>query len=92
MMIVGILGIYGINFAFFLPASEATCGIRRFLMGVVYAIVFAALLVKAVDNWRFSDVEYSVRKYSGLTRKTKIPISRPTHVGTAVAIAQIGQL
>ena len=67
MMIVGILGIYGINFAFFLPASEATCGIRRFLMGVVYAIVFAALLVKAIDNWRFSDVEYSVRKYSGLT-------------------------
>jgi hypothetical protein len=36
-------------------------------MGVVYAIVFAALLVKAIDNWRFSDVEYSVRKYSGLT-------------------------
>ncbi|KAK3084836.1 hypothetical protein FSP39_019949 [Pinctada imbricata] len=68
MMMLGILGIYGVNFAFFLPASEATCGAREFVLGTVYAIVFAALLVKAVDNWRFTDLEDSfVRKYKGLT-------------------------
>lgn len=67
MMIVGILGIYGVNFAFFLPASETTCGARRFMMGVVYAIVFAAMLVKAIDNWRFNESDFDVRKYSGVT-------------------------
>lgn len=67
MMIIGILCIYAINFAFFVRATNLTCGLRRFLMGVVYAIVFAALLVKSIDNWRFNDIEYSVRKYSGLT-------------------------
>lgn len=67
MSIIGIIGVYAINFAFFLPASEATCGARRFLMGVVYAIVFAALLVKAVDNWRFAESEYGNHQYRGLT-------------------------
>ncbi|XP_033749036.1 uncharacterized protein LOC117333723 [Pecten maximus] len=67
MVLLGVIGIYVINFAFFLPASDATCGARRFMMGVVYAIVFAALLVKALDNWRYSDMEYSRRKYKGLT-------------------------
>ncbi|XP_060080414.1 uncharacterized protein LOC132559805 [Ylistrum balloti] len=67
MVLLGVIGIYAINFAFFLPASDSTCGARRFMMGVVYAIVFAALLVKALDNWRYSDMEYSVRKYKGLT-------------------------
>lgn len=67
MMIIGILGIYGVNFAFFVPASEATCGARRFMMGVVYAIVFAAMLVKTIDNWRFIGSDFDVRKYSGVT-------------------------
>jgi hypothetical protein len=40
MMIIGILCIYAINFAFFVRATNLTCGLRRFLMGVVYAIVF----------------------------------------------------
>ncbi|XP_052073189.1 uncharacterized protein LOC127711239 isoform X2 [Mytilus californianus] len=72
MMIFGILCIYAVNFAFFLKASNLTCGIRRFLMGVVYAIVYAALLVKSVDNWRFINIEYSVRKYSGLTSASSL--------------------
>ena len=68
MMMLGVMGIYGVNFAFFLPASEVICGAREFVLGVVYAIVFAALLVKAVDNWRFTDAEDSfIRKYKGLT-------------------------
>lgn len=67
MAIFGILCIYAINFAFFMRASEITCGIRRALMGVVYAIVFAALLIKSIDNWRFSTSEYSLQKYTGIT-------------------------
>ncbi|CAL1541550.1 unnamed protein product [Lymnaea stagnalis] len=69
MVIIGILGIYVINFAFFVSANEATCGSRRFLMGVVYMIAFAPLLVKAVDNWRFSQVPgvEGVGRYSGIS-------------------------
>ncbi|XP_055861139.1 uncharacterized protein LOC106076542 [Biomphalaria glabrata] len=70
MVIVGILGIYVINFAFFVNANEATCGSRRFLMGVVYMIAFAPLLIKALDNWRFSQVdekEASKDRYTGIS-------------------------
>ncbi|WAR03383.1 GRM7-like protein [Mya arenaria] len=67
LMMLGIFGIYAINFAFFLPASEATCGAREFLMGVVYAFAICPLLVKAIDNWRFKDTEYSSDRYVGLT-------------------------
>ena len=63
MAIIGILGIYGINFAFFLSATDAVCGIRRFLMGVVYMVTFAPLLVKALDNWRFGHVDYADQRY-----------------------------
>lgn len=75
MMMLGIMGIYALNFAFFLPAATDTCGARQFCLGVVYAIVFAALLVKAVDNWRIVEsVEYDNKqlineKYKGLTNK-----------------------
>ena len=63
MMMIGVFGIYAINFAFFLPASAATCGAREFVLGVVYAIVFAALLIKAVDNWRFKDTDLKTKQY-----------------------------
>jgi G protein-coupled receptor family C group 5 protein B len=75
MTMLGILGIYAINFAFFLPAAADTCGARQFCLGVVYAIVFAALLVKAIDNWRFGEnVEYFNQqqmndKYKGITNR-----------------------
>ncbi|XP_053375883.1 uncharacterized protein LOC123533310 [Mercenaria mercenaria] len=67
MMMLGLFGIYATNFAFFKPAAEDTCAARKFLMGVVYAVVFAPLFVKAVDNWRFKDSEYSPKRYLGLT-------------------------
>ncbi|XP_012940321.1 uncharacterized protein LOC101850490 [Aplysia californica] len=67
MAIVGILAIYAINFAFFVHASEATCGTRRFLMGVVYMIAFAPLLIKAIDNWRFGHMDYAAQRYSGIS-------------------------
>ncbi|XP_059149160.1 uncharacterized protein LOC131936264 [Physella acuta] len=67
MVIVGILGIYVINFAFFVNANEGTCGSRRFLMGVVYMIAFAPMLLKAIDNWRFSQVDDDKERYSGIS-------------------------
>ncbi|XP_041349145.1 uncharacterized protein LOC121368478 [Gigantopelta aegis] len=67
LTILGILGIYGVNFAFFLPASEVICAARRLVMGIVYMIVFACLLVKAVDNWRYSDTEWEGKRYRGIT-------------------------
>lgn len=67
LLLVGIIGIYAINFAFFLPASVVTCGARRFVMGIVYAICFAALLVKAADNWRYGEFDVAPKKYKGLT-------------------------
>ena len=67
IMMIGLFGIYAINFAFFLPASAATCGVREFFMGVIYSIVFAALFVKSVDNWRFKHREYSVKSYRGIS-------------------------
>ena len=57
------MGVYGCNFAWFVHASDAACGARRLVMGVVYAIVFASLLVKSVDNWRFKHMEYSNMQY-----------------------------
>ncbi|KAL3856574.1 hypothetical protein ACJMK2_011309 [Sinanodonta woodiana] len=67
LVIFGILCIYATNFAFYHPASEASCGARRFLMGVVYSVIFSALFIKALDNWRFSGTEYSVQRYRGIT-------------------------
>ena len=67
LMMIGLFGIYAINFAFFLPASAATCGAREFCMGVIYSIVFAALFVKSVDNWRFKDREFSAKSYKGIS-------------------------
>lgn len=69
MMMIGIMGIYALNFAFFLPAATDTCGARQFCLGVVYAIVFAALLVKAVDNWRVDHLDQEYDMYEGITSK-----------------------
>ena len=63
LTMIGIMGIYAINFAFFVHASTASCGARRFLMGVVYMVVFASLLVKSVDNWRFASDYYGNHQY-----------------------------
>ncbi|XP_060605256.1 uncharacterized protein LOC132757830 isoform X2 [Ruditapes philippinarum] len=67
LMMLGLFGIYATNFAFFKPAAEDICAARKFLMGVVYTVVFAPLFVKAVDNWRFKDSEFSPKRYAGLT-------------------------
>lgn len=88
MLLLGILGIFLVNFAFFIPASAASCGARRFVMGVVYAICFAALLVKAVDNWRYTWHDYSIgkRKYKGLASACSLLLVALTLVAIQILI------
>ncbi|KAK6190589.1 hypothetical protein SNE40_002421 [Patella caerulea] len=65
--LIGIILIYILNFAFFFHASLETCTTRRLAMGIVYAIVFGPLLVKAVDNWFRKHEDFEVSQYRGLT-------------------------
>lgn len=52
MILVGLLALYAVNFAFVVGATEASCGVRRFLMGLAYSIVFSGMLVKVLNTWR----------------------------------------
>ncbi|XP_064082330.1 uncharacterized protein LOC135198560 isoform X3 [Macrobrachium nipponense] len=52
MILIGCLMLYASNFAFIFQPTIGTCGVRRFLMGVAYAIVFSAMLVKVIHTWR----------------------------------------
>ncbi|XP_071536993.1 uncharacterized protein [Panulirus ornatus] len=52
MILIGCLILYAVNFAFIFQPTVGTCAVRRFLMGVAYAIVFAAMLVKVIHAWR----------------------------------------
>lgn len=46
MILAGLLALYAVNFAFVVGATEASCGVRRFLMGLAYSIIFSGMLVK----------------------------------------------
>ena len=46
LLLVGVLLLFTLNFAFVLRADETICEIRRFCLGLVYAVCFSALLVK----------------------------------------------
>nr|XP_053640093.1 uncharacterized protein LOC128694146 [Cherax quadricarinatus] len=52
MILIGCLMLYAVNFAFLFQPTVGTCAVRRFLMGVAYATVFAAMLVKVIHTWR----------------------------------------
>ena len=54
---------------FIAHADDQICGLRRFGLGLVYAIVYSSLLVKLVDCWRVRGKgdSYSI-KYSKLGR------------------------
>ena len=55
LLLVGVICVYAINFAFILEPRESVCGIRRLGLGVVYAICFACMLVKVLNTWRIGD-------------------------------------
>ncbi|XP_069175470.1 uncharacterized protein [Procambarus clarkii] len=52
LILIGCLMLYAVNFAFIFQPTVGTCAVRRFLMGVAYAIIFAAMLVKVIHTWR----------------------------------------
>ncbi|KAG8185577.1 hypothetical protein JTE90_023279 [Oedothorax gibbosus] len=52
MILFGLLLLYAVNFSFVLQPTEGTCGIRRFGLGLAYAIVFSGMLVKVMNTWR----------------------------------------
>uniref|UniRef100_A0A2C9KN41 G-protein coupled receptors family 3 profile domain-containing protein n=1 Tax=Biomphalaria glabrata TaxID=6526 RepID=A0A2C9KN41_BIOGL len=65
----GIILLYLMVFPFIAHADERICGLRRFALGLVYAIVYSALMVKLIDCFRVRakhDV-YNV-KYSKMGR------------------------
>nr|XP_042904453.1 uncharacterized protein LOC107446482 isoform X2 [Parasteatoda tepidariorum] len=52
MILFGLLLLYAVNFAFILTPTEGTCGVRRFGLGLSYAIIFSGMLVKVMNIWR----------------------------------------
>lgn len=52
MILFGLLALYAVNFAFIVGATEVSCGLRRFLMGLAYSIIFSGMLVKVLNTWR----------------------------------------
>ncbi|KFM58685.1 Metabotropic glutamate receptor 3, partial [Stegodyphus mimosarum] len=52
MILFGLLLLYAVNFAFVLSPTEGTCGIRRFGLGLAYAVIFSGMLVKVMNTWR----------------------------------------
>ncbi|KAG1661660.1 Metabotropic glutamate receptor [Nymphon striatum] len=67
MILVGIMLLYGTNFAFIVAATDTTCGLRRFLMGVAYTMIFSGMLIKAFNTWRLTgchdphDIKYKTK-------------------------------
>ena len=55
LLLFGVLLLYILNFAFLVYPSYDVCGIRRFCLGLVYALVFACMLVKVLNTWRIGD-------------------------------------
>ncbi|GAB1608014.1 metabotropic glutamate receptor 3-like [Argonauta hians] len=74
IFLIGILGMYGVNFAFFAQASVVVCGARRFVTTIVYAMCFACLCVKAVDNWRNRNNDNDSHDYHRLSSSTALAI------------------
>lgn len=51
-ILFGLLLLYAVNFAFILSPTESTCGVRRFVMGLAYSVIFSGMLIKVMNTWR----------------------------------------
>ena len=58
LLLVGVMLLYAINFAFMLHPNNDICSIRRFGQGYVYALCFACMLIKVMINWQQEDNAY----------------------------------
>ncbi|XP_074641006.1 uncharacterized protein LOC141898800 [Tubulanus polymorphus] len=52
MLIIGVLLMYAVNFAFIFHPCPVVCTIRRFCLGIVYAICYSSMAVKVMNTWR----------------------------------------
>ncbi|XP_014671755.1 PREDICTED: metabotropic glutamate receptor 2-like [Priapulus caudatus] len=52
LLLLALALLFALNLAFVATPTRATCGIRRFFLGVLYAAIFASMLVKALNIWR----------------------------------------
>ena len=82
MLLIGVLFIYLVNFAFLLHARDATCGIRRYCFGISYAVAMAAMLTKVLNTWRVD----TYAQYQAPYRKLSHPLWL---FGTAMGIALV---
>lgn len=48
LLLLGILGLFGLSFAYLVEASESVCLVRRALWGLFHALCFACLLAQGV--------------------------------------------
>ncbi len=51
-LMVGVLCMYALVFAFILYPDDIICSIRKFCLGFVYAMCFSCMLVKVLNTWR----------------------------------------
>ncbi|XP_023931843.1 metabotropic glutamate receptor 7-like, partial [Lingula anatina] len=65
-LLLGILGVYVHNFAYIFYPTDVVCGIRRFCLGLTYAVCFSALLLKVLNTWRIGEDD-SLTKYKRLS-------------------------
>jgi len=51
-ILAGIALLYIATTFFLIQPSEVSCGLRRFFLGLAYAIIFAGMLVRCIHVWR----------------------------------------
>ena len=64
----GIVLLYLMVLPFIAHANSQICALRRFGLGLVYSIVYSAVLVKLVDCWRVRSKGGYTVKYSKMGR------------------------
>ena len=69
VLLVGVLCMYTLVFAFILYPDDIVCSIRKFCLAFVYAICFSSMLVKVLNTWRVGAYmeEYPPPSYKRIT-------------------------
>lgn len=69
LLLFAVLLLYVLNFAFIVYPNYEVCAVRRFCLGVVYALIFSCMLVKVLNTWRIGDAwdEFNPPTYERLS-------------------------
>ncbi|GLH02510.1 Metabotropic glutamate receptor 2 [Gryllus bimaculatus] len=60
LMLLGLLLLFAGTLSFVLAPTAATCGARRFVPPLAYALVFSGMLLKVFTSWQLASVSDSV--------------------------------